>query len=127
MDTMKRLYTSMVRPHLEYSNTVTYPRLEKDKKLLERVQRRTTKLIPGFKDLPFEERLKRMKLPGLAYRRARGDMIEVYKITHGHYSVGEDLLPMAENSFTQGLIFKLCYSRTATKTVFLKQSDGCME
>ena len=32
-----------------------------------------------------EERLKRLKLPTLAYRRTRGDMIEVYKLLQGEY------------------------------------------
>ena len=30
----------------------------------------------------YPERLKKLKLPSLAYRRRRGDMIEVYKYTH---------------------------------------------
>ena len=41
---------------------------------------RLTKLIPGFKSLSYEERLQKLKLPTLKYRRLRGDMIEVCKI-----------------------------------------------
>jgi len=29
--------------------------------------------------------LKKLKIPTLKYRRARGDIIEVFKIVHGHY------------------------------------------
>ena len=44
-----------------------------------------TKQLPGMKNIPYEERLQRLKLPTLAYRRTRGDMIEVYKLLHGKY------------------------------------------
>ena len=49
------------------------------------MQRRATKLIPGLSDLSYEDRLRRLKLPSLSYRRSRGDMIEVYKIMSGKY------------------------------------------
>ena len=52
---------------------------------LENVQRRATKQIPGFKNMSYEDRLQKLKLPTLAYRRKRGDMIETYKITSGTY------------------------------------------
>ena len=42
-----------------------------------------TKIIPSIRDLPYEVRLQKLKLPTLAYRRLRGDMIQVYKIMHG--------------------------------------------
>ena len=38
-----------------------------------------------MRDLSYIERLKLFKLPTLAYRRLRGDMIEVYKIIHKIY------------------------------------------
>ena len=47
---------------------------------LEKVQRRATKMLPGFRDIPYEDRLRRLKLPTLAYRRIRADAIETYKI-----------------------------------------------
>ena len=53
--------------------------------MIENVQCRSTKLIPGFKALSYEERLQKFKLPTLKYPRLRGDMIEVYKILHGVY------------------------------------------
>ncbi len=43
------------------------------------------KLIPGMKDLSYEERLKLLNLPTLAYRRIRGDLIETYKILTEKY------------------------------------------
>jgi hypothetical protein len=53
--------------------------------MIENIQRRATKLIPGLSDLSYEDRLCRQKLPSLSYRRSRGDMIEVYKIMSGKY------------------------------------------
>ena len=52
---------------------------------LEGVQRRATKILSGFGNLTHKERLQRLKLVTLVYRRARGNMIEVYKILHGYY------------------------------------------
>ena len=67
-------------------------RLKKDKKLVEGVQRRATKIIPGLKDLTYEQRLEKMKLPSMCYRRLRGDLIEVFKYTHNIYKLSDSLL-----------------------------------
>ena len=39
----------------------------------------------GLKNLPYRERLIRLGLPALKYRRIRGDMIELYKAIKEHY------------------------------------------
>ena len=75
----------MVRPHLEYANQVWAPLWKKDIKLIENVQRRATRMVPGMKEKNYEERLRELKLPTLAYRRRRGDMIEMYKIMNEKY------------------------------------------
>ena len=74
------LFKGIVRPHLEYAQSVWSPHSTGQIDRLEDVQRRATKLIPGFYNLDYPERLRRLKLPTLAYRRIRGDMIEVYKM-----------------------------------------------
>ena len=51
------LYKAIVRPHLEYSINAWSPYLRKYIDMLEKIQRRATKLIPGLTDLRFEERL----------------------------------------------------------------------
>ena len=75
-----QLFKGLVRPHLEYAQAVWSPKSKTLIKKIEEVQKRATKLIPGFYNLSYQDRLKKLKLPTLAYRRARGDMIEIYKM-----------------------------------------------
>ena len=81
----KMLFKSLVRPHLEYGAPVWSPHTNKLKEQLENVQRRATKTIPGFSDLSYPERLRKLKMPTLAYRRTRGDMIQVFKMLNNKY------------------------------------------
>ena len=76
---------ALVHSHFDYAMAVWSPHLAKHINAIEGVQRRATKMIPTLKNLTYPERLKKLKLPTLAYRRARGDMIEVYKIVTGTY------------------------------------------
>ena len=73
----KKLYVTFVRPHLEYAQSVWSPYLKKHVNAIEKVQMRATKLVDGLANLNYEERLRKLDLPTLAYRRMRGDMIEL--------------------------------------------------
>jgi ribonucleases P/MRP protein subunit RPP40 len=113
----RQLFTVLVRPHLEYGNSVWHPQYKKDIELLESVQRRATRLVPGFWKMEYEERLRVMKLPTLAFRRLRGDLIEVYKHLHGIYRVDStELLPLdsREGAATRGHSLKLQKTRCRT-------------
>ncbi len=52
----------------------------KDIVALVNVQRRATIYIPKFKNLAYEDRLKRLNLPTLTYCRLLGDKIYTFKI-----------------------------------------------
>ena len=58
-------------------------RLKKDHQKLEKVQRRATKCLTGLKDCSYSERLVKLKLPSLSYRRYRADLIQTFKIVKG--------------------------------------------
>lgn len=81
----KPLFMALMRPHHEYANQVWCPHLVKDIEALENVQRRATKLVPCLRDLSHEERLRRLDLPSLAFRRSCGDLIETFKIVTVKY------------------------------------------
>ena len=59
--------------------------------MLEQIQRRATKLIPGLRDLTYEERLKECGLTTLETRRLRGDQIEVFKILNGYENIDSNI------------------------------------
>jgi len=84
-EVFKQLFVSIVRPHLEYGAPIWNPHHKHLITLVENVQRRATKQIPGMRNLSYKERLKLLLLPTLEYRRYRGDMIEAFKMAHGLY------------------------------------------
>ena len=78
----RKLYMTFVRPHLEHAQAVWSPYLKKHINSIEKVQIRATKYVDGLKDLEYPDRLIKLDLPTMRYRRARGDMIELYKHFH---------------------------------------------
>ena len=98
----------MVRPHLEYGNTIWGPFYKGDIKMVETVQRRATKIIPELRDKPYKVRLKDVKLPSLEYRRRRGDMIQVYKIVKDIVRIDKaKFFSPSPLSNTRGHLFKM--------------------
>ena len=50
---VRQLYTTFVRPHMEYAQVVWSPKLRKHSKLLEDVQRRATRIVETCKNVIF--------------------------------------------------------------------------
>ena len=99
----RSLFTSIVRPHLEYGATLWNPLHKRLIEIIENVQRRASKQVPGLSQLSYKERLKSLKLPTLQYRRYRGDMIELYKLFNNCYneSISMKLRKSLQSNFTR--------------------------
>jgi len=105
VDNVTLLFKSLLRPHLEYANVAWALSYKADLKKLEDVQRRATRLLPSLSGLDYTTRLHKLKLPSIAYRRKRGDMIEVYKCTHGIHR--NNILEFMSDTRTRGHSLKL--------------------
>ena len=114
VEVFKLLYTSMIRPHLEYGAPVWSPHVWKLADQIESVQRRATKRVPNFGNLTYVERLKRLKIPTLLYRRLRGDLINTYKYMHDLYETTKCLPPINEDIILRGHNLRLTKLRSKT-------------
>ena len=87
LKTFRLLFTSYVRPILEYGSSAWNPYLKKDIKKIEKVQRRATKLVPQLRNKSYEMRLKMLELQTLEERRIRGDLIQHFKCNNNINSI----------------------------------------
>ena len=126
LGTIKRtftlLYRSLVRSQLEYCQEVWSPTRKGLIDKLEKVQRRATKMVGNLRDLPYEERLQTLKLSSLQHRRLRGDIIVMFKITHGLLKTSMEV-PYSNNPGLRGHQFKLETSRFRFRTISRRTSS----
>jgi len=109
------LYKTLIRPHLEYCTQIWSPHYSRDRQLLEKVQHRFTRMVPGMKVLPYNERLQQLGLWTLEEGRNRADLIEMFKMLRGKSRPNFDsLFERSRNLFTRGHSIKLMKHRCTT-------------
>lgn len=105
------LYKTYIRPILDFAAVVWCPYFVKDVDMLERAQRRATKLPCTLRNVTYEERLAALGLTTLAVRRQRGDLIETFKILQNSYAVELDFFKRNLNDQLRGHSLKLSTER----------------
>jgi len=88
--TLLPIYKSFIRPLLESSVQAWNPAKRADVDTLEKVQKRAVRLMSDQSSRSYEDRLSNLQLQSLEDRRHRGDMIETFKIIHGHNDVAAE-------------------------------------
>lgn len=100
---MMSIYSTYVLPHLDFASPVWNPANKQDIDILERVQRRFTRLIPELQGMSYEERLTLLELPSLEERRTMTDLVQCYRFWR-------------EIDFSPEPLFKEDHKKSATRT-----------
>jgi len=96
--TLKQLYLSLIRPHLEYACPVLWdPHTMKDKTLLENVQKFAFRMATKQWDSGYQDLLDIMNEPSLADCRLQLKLSLLYKIVHGMCYFPSDILCPCSN------------------------------
>ena len=92
-EVMLKIYKTIIRPHLEYCVQLWSPLPSHGNwssiMSIENVQRNFTRSIEGLGLFTYKERLEKLGLTTLLERRARGDLIESFRINSGIADYGK--------------------------------------
>ncbi|KAJ2953439.1 hypothetical protein O0L34_g1033 [Tuta absoluta] len=115
-DLFLKIYKGYVRPLLEYGFQIWSPYFQKNIILLDKVQRKATKMVACLRNTEYDERLRQLGLTTLEKRRQRGDLIETYKILTEHYNVPElnGIFVFNQNKNLRGHSLKLSRSSSTS-------------
>ena len=86
-NTFKLLYNGLVRSHLEFAVCVWCPTSKGDIEIIEKVQKRATRMVKSVRNFPYEERLKKLGMIRLENRRVRSELIQMFKIMNGSENI----------------------------------------
>ncbi|XP_065675561.1 uncharacterized protein LOC136091777 [Hydra vulgaris] len=98
VEVWSKLYTTYVRPHLEFAIPVWCPYLKGDIKEIEKIQRKATKVPHDLIGLPYAERCRRLNFIILETRTRRGDLIQQFKLENGFESINWHNPPIRRSS-----------------------------
>ena len=118
---LMKLYKVLVRPRLEVGMSLAAPFFKKDRKLLEDVQRRATKMVTNMNKFPYKERLHHLKLPMLTYQRKRGDIILTKKILSKNTLPGLFAQPLHSGTRGHSLKLSMQHSTSRHRSHFFSQ------
>ena len=83
-------------------NVIWGPHYTLDKRKVEKVQWRATRLLPHLHHKSYAERLTLLSLPSLQYRRLRGNLIFLYKVLNNYFNSDfSDLYTYSTITFTR--------------------------
>ncbi len=93
------LYLAVVRPHLDYVVQASFPYLQKDIKLIERMQWLTTRCVKSFRRLRYPERFHELRLRSMERHFLRATLVTVYKLVHDYRNLSVEFFepPAAGN------------------------------
>ena len=77
---LKTLYTTYVRPLVEFAVPVWNPYLKGEIEALKKIQHRATRLVKNLRKLP-------LNMTTLSARRNRGDLIQMFKTLNGYEKI----------------------------------------
>ena len=78
IESFRILYKTYTMANLEFVIQAWAPYLDKDIKVMEKIQRQATKMVPALRHLKYEDKLKKLGIYNLVARRLRGDLIETF-------------------------------------------------
>ena len=87
---LKKLYLVYIRPKLEYNTPIWSPHLKKDINHLESVQRKYTRIIFSRCNISYTsylDRLTKLNIKTLEYRRIKFDLITFFKIVNSETTI----------------------------------------
>ena len=126
---LPKIFKTYVRPHLEFAVPAWSPWQIGDIKTLEQVQFRMVKQIQGLQSSTYMERLAELGLDSLEQRRQKLDLIQTFRIIHGHdrvdhetwFSIINEERPQRTRMAQSGLCLSSTRPRTDIRANFFSQ------